>query len=94
MAIVDFDIHVRKHRSLAPNRAAGARIATRVRRTCNHSALIGVVGGVMEPIEIALKAAAIAFGDGALTDGAPVLINEIGEPPRVRVVAQARRPNR
>jgi hypothetical protein len=30
MAIVDFDSHVRKHRSLAPNRALGARIATRV----------------------------------------------------------------
>jgi hypothetical protein len=43
-------------------------------------------------LDLALKAAALAFGDGDLTDGAPVLINEIGEPPRVRVFAQARRP--
>ena len=54
----------------------------------------GASGLLGTAIDLALKAAAIAFGDGALTDGAPVLINEIGEPPRVRVVAQARRPNR
>jgi len=48
--------------------------------------------GVHTSLDLALKAAALAFGDGDLTDGAPVLINEIGEPPRVRVVAQARRP--
>ena len=50
--------------------------------------------GVHPSLDLALKAAAIAFGDGNLTDGAPVLINEIGEAPRVRVVAQARRPTR
>jgi hypothetical protein len=50
--------------------------------------------GVHTSLDLALKAAADAFGDGDLTDGAPVLINEIGEAPRVRVVAQARRPPR
>ncbi len=50
--------------------------------------------GVHNSLDLALKAAAVAFGDGDLTDGAPVLINEIGEPPRVRVVAQAHRPAR
>jgi len=48
--------------------------------------------GVHPSLDLALKAAADAFGDGNLCDGAPVLINEIGEAPRVRVVAQARRP--
>jgi hypothetical protein len=44
--------------------------------------------GVHNSLDLALKAAAVAFGDGALSDGAPVLINEIGEAPRVRVVAK------
>jgi len=48
--------------------------------------------GVHTSLDLALKAAADAFGNGALSDGAPVLINEIGEAPRVRVVAQSRRP--
>ncbi len=47
--------------------------------------------GVHTSLDLALKAAAEAFGDGDLSDGAPVLINEIGEAPKVRVVAQARR---
>lgn len=47
--------------------------------------------GVHTSLDLALKAAADAFGDGELCDGAPVLINEIGEAPRVRVVAQSRR---
>ena len=48
--------------------------------------------GVHTSLDMALKAAADAFGDGKLCEGAPVLINEIGEAPRVRVVAQSRRP--
>jgi len=48
--------------------------------------------GVHTSLDLALKAAADAFGDGNLCEGAPVLINEIGEAPRVRVVAQSRRP--
>lgn len=47
--------------------------------------------GVHNSLDLALKAAAEAFGDGGLSDGTPVLINEIGEAPRVRVVAQSRR---
>jgi len=46
--------------------------------------------GVHNSLDLALKAAADAFADGDLTDGSPVLINEIGEPPRVRVVAERR----
>lgn len=46
--------------------------------------------GVHNSLDLALKAAADAFGDGDLADGAPVLINEIGEAPRIRVVAQRR----
>jgi hypothetical protein len=48
--------------------------------------------GVHTSLDLALKAAAAAFGDGQLCDGAPVLINEIGEAPGVRVIAQSRRP--
>lgn len=44
--------------------------------------------GVHTSLDLALRAAVDAFEDGELTDGAPVLINQIGEPPRVRVVAQ------
>lgn len=47
--------------------------------------------GVHPSLDLALKAAADAFGDGQLCDGAPVLINEISEAPSVRVVAQSRR---
>ena len=50
--------------------------------------------GFHTSLDLALKAAADAFGSGDLTDGAPVLINEIGEAPTVRVVAQTRRPMR
>jgi hypothetical protein len=46
--------------------------------------------GVHNSLDLALKAAAEAFGDGDLADGAPVLINEIGESPRIRVVAKRR----
>ena len=46
--------------------------------------------GVHTSLDMALKAAADAFGGGELCEGAPVLINEIGEAPRVRVVAQSR----
>jgi len=46
--------------------------------------------GVHNSLELALKSAADAFGDGELAEGTPVLINEIGEAPRVRVVAQPR----
>jgi hypothetical protein len=60
-----------------------------------HSGKFAVVCGrklvaVHNSLDLALKAAADAFADGDLSDGAPVLINEIGEPPRVRVVAQRR----
>ncbi len=44
--------------------------------------------GVHASLEAALKAAAEAFAAGTLEDGAPVLINEIGECPKVRVLAQ------
>ncbi len=47
--------------------------------------------GVHTSLDMALKAASDAFGDGELSEGAPVLINEIGEAPRVRVMAQGRR---
>jgi hypothetical protein len=47
--------------------------------------------GVHTSLDLALRAAADAFGQGELCDGAPVLINEIGEAPSVRVVAQSRR---
>jgi hypothetical protein len=47
--------------------------------------------GVHASLDLALKAASDAFSAGFLEDGAPVLINEIGETPRVRVVAQPTR---
>ncbi len=47
--------------------------------------------GVHTSLDLALKAASDAFSSGELCDGAPVLINEIGEAPRVRVLAQASR---
>jgi hypothetical protein len=49
--------------------------------------------GVHTSLDLALKAAADAFADCELSDGAPVLINEIGAAPRVRVVAHPRRPS-
>jgi hypothetical protein len=48
--------------------------------------------GVHTSLDLALKAAADAFGEGTLCDGSPVLINQIGEAAQVRVVAQSRRP--
>ncbi len=58
-----------------------------------HSGKFAVICGrrlvaVHTSLDLALRAAADAFGSGALDDGAPVLINEIGESPSVRVVAQ------
>jgi hypothetical protein len=44
--------------------------------------------GVHASLELALKAASDAFSAGFLEEGTPILINEIGETPRVRVVAQ------
>ena len=46
--------------------------------------------GVHTSLDQALKAAAQAFGDGALEDGAPILISEIAEETRLRVVAEPR----
>jgi hypothetical protein len=46
--------------------------------------------GVHVSLEQALSAAAEAFGDGAFADGAPILISEISEPTRLRVVAEPR----
>jgi hypothetical protein len=47
--------------------------------------------GVHASLDLALKAASDAFSAGFLEDGAPILINEIGEQPRVRVVAQPKK---
>ncbi len=47
--------------------------------------------GVHSSLEHALKAAADAFGEGALDDGAPILISEIAEPSKLRLVADPRR---
>jgi hypothetical protein len=47
--------------------------------------------GVHASLELALKAASDAFAAGVLEDGAPILINEIGETPRVRVVAEPKK---
>ena len=44
--------------------------------------------GIHNSLDLAMKAAAEAWNDGELSDGAPILINEIGEAPRVRVVAE------
>ena len=46
--------------------------------------------GVHTSLEQALRAAADAFGDGRLEDGAPILISEISEETRLRVVAEPR----
>ena len=70
--------------ALSPAHSRGSRIGAIRRRG----------SGIARPAVVILAAAALAFGDGELTDGAPVLINEIGELPRVRVVAQSRRPVR
>ena len=70
--------------------------------TCKHALLERYAGqfavvcgrrlvGVHVSLDLALKAASDAFSAGFLEDGAPILINEIGETPKVRVVAQPRR---
>jgi hypothetical protein len=46
--------------------------------------------GVHDTLDRALRAAGEAFGDGLLEDGAPILITEIAEPAKVRVVAEPR----
>jgi hypothetical protein len=46
--------------------------------------------GVHTSLEQALKAASEAFGDGLLEDGAPILISEISEDSKLRVVAEPR----
>jgi hypothetical protein len=46
--------------------------------------------GVKSSLEQALKAAADAFADGRLDAGAPILISEIAETSKVRVVAELR----
>jgi hypothetical protein len=46
--------------------------------------------GVHSSLAQALAAAADAFGDGALEDGAPILISEIAEHARLRVIAEPR----
>lgn len=46
--------------------------------------------GVFSSLEQALKEAAGEFGRGALEDGAPILISEIAEKARVRVIAEPR----
>lgn len=63
-----------------------------------HSGKFAVICGrrlvaVHTSLDLALKAAADAFADGQLGEGAPVLINQIGEAPGVRVVAHVRRSN-
>jgi hypothetical protein len=44
--------------------------------------------GVHNSLDLAMHAVAMAFEDGALDDGAPILINEIGESPRLTFVAK------
>lgn len=44
--------------------------------------------GVHPSLDLALKAASDAFSAGCLECGVPILINEIGETPRVRTGAQ------
>jgi hypothetical protein len=44
--------------------------------------------GVHTSLEGALKAASDAFGDGQLEEGAPILISEIAEDSKLRVVAE------
>ncbi len=44
--------------------------------------------GVCSSLEDALQQAAVAFDEGRLQDGAPILISEIAEPVRVRVIAE------
>lgn len=46
--------------------------------------------GVHSSLEGALRAAAEAFGHGAIEEGAPILINEITETARLRAVAEPR----
>jgi hypothetical protein len=46
--------------------------------------------GVHDTLEKALRAAGEAFGEGLLEDGAPILITEIAESAKLRVVAEPR----
>lgn len=46
--------------------------------------------GVHTSLELALKAAAEAFTQGGLEEGSPILISEISDPARLRVVAEPR----
>jgi hypothetical protein len=61
-----------------------------------HAGQFAVVCGrrlvaVHDSLARALEAAAQAFGDGLLEDGAPILISEIAEHARLRVIAEPRR---
>jgi hypothetical protein len=47
--------------------------------------------GVHASLARALEAAAQAFGDGALEEGVPILISEIAEHAKLRVIAEPRR---
>ncbi len=60
-----------------------------------HAGQFAVVCGrrlvtVQGSLDEALSAAAEAFAEGLLQDGAPILITEIADPARVRVVAEPR----
>jgi len=44
--------------------------------------------GVHNSLDLAMRAAAMAFEDGAFDDGSPILINEIGESPKLKFVAK------
>ncbi|MGA7741410.1 MAG: hypothetical protein WBP56_11790 [Polyangia bacterium] len=79
-----------------------AQEETRFFDTCKHALLERYAGqfavvcgrrlvGVHGSLDLALKAASDAFSAGCFEDGVPILINEIGEQPRVRVVAQPKR---
>lgn len=46
--------------------------------------------GISASLEQALRAAADAFGRGLIEDGAPILISEIAEESKLRVVAEPR----
>ncbi len=47
--------------------------------------------GVCPSLDQALQTASEAFSDGALEEGKPILINEIGSLPGVRIVAEPTR---
>ena len=59
-----------------------------------HSGKFAVVCGrrlvaIHSSLDLAMQAAAEAFGEGGLAEGTPVLINEIREAPAVRVLAES-----